>query len=158
VTDLSDPTANCPVKYRLYAYDSVKTEWVIWDNLVTDLVAEKGDYLNSEVTFNTDNGNMYARFSNFDLAALSDRFTTAGVTMIDYKIGAFVVGSTGEGAGALIENLVTADITFTMIDMATVADCAENKLTVTDLTIDEEYRIIEDIALATSGGKSDTVV
>jgi hypothetical protein len=158
VTKLSDETVDCPVKYRLFAYDTVKAEWVIWDNLVKDLIAEKGDYLNSEVTFNTDNGNMYARFSNFDIAALSNYFFDGATTMIEFKIGSFVVGSTDEGAGASIENLVTADITFTLVDLTTVADCADNKLTLTDLTLDDEYRTIDEIVLATGGNKSNTVV
>jgi hypothetical protein len=129
-----------------------------WSTLVKDLETE--GFLTSEVTFNTDYGNMYVKFSNYDINALHNRFhdTNTGETSISFKIGAFVAGSTDQGAGATVDDLETVEIKFTLIETDTQTNCMENVLTVTDLTLDQDQRVIEPITLSTGGTKSDYVI
>jgi hypothetical protein len=67
VAKLTDPNANCAIKYQLTCYDKETTSWRLWDDFVKDLETAAGRKLSSEVSFNTDNGNFFARFSNFDV-------------------------------------------------------------------------------------------
>jgi hypothetical protein len=71
--------SNCGIKYKLTCEDSDGT-WRMWEDLRQDLIVERGgDMLTSEVLFNTATGNLFVRFSNFDVDGLT-RFTVAGVT------------------------------------------------------------------------------
>jgi hypothetical protein len=69
---LSDPNADCAIKYKLSVWDVATQTYKLWDdNFVKDLENIKGGHLSSEVKFNTDDGSLEARFSNFDVQDLA---------------------------------------------------------------------------------------
>jgi hypothetical protein len=102
VAKLSDPTKDCAIKYKLTCYDKETTSWRLWDDFVKELETLAGGKLSSEVNFNPDYGNLFARFSNFDVEALKARFTNdqTNEVAIEYRIAAYVAGSTTMGYDA----------------------------------------------------------
>jgi hypothetical protein len=139
---LSDPNADCAVKFKLTCYDRLSSTWRLWDDLVKDFKTDAGRELSSEVRFNPDAGNLYVKFSNFDVEALTARLTdpVSGGVELQYRVAAYVAGSASQGAGASPDSLVKAEIKFTLLAAQTVADCSTNTLVRTDFTEAQEYR------------------
>jgi hypothetical protein len=118
VAKLSDPNKDCAIKYKLTCYDKQTTTWRLWDDFVKELETLAGGKLSSEVSFNTEYGNLFARFSNFDVEALKARFTddNTNEVAIQYRISAFVAGSTTQGYDASDDSLIKAEIKFKMLE------------------------------------------
>jgi hypothetical protein len=55
------------------------------------------------------------------------------------------------GYGAPVDSLVKAEISFKLLDTATVTDCSENILILTDFTVANEERELPEYAIPTAG-------
>jgi hypothetical protein len=157
ITELSDPTAMCGMKYRLLVKDpsaQAGSEWRLWEDIKKDLKTERGDKLHSEVKFDDATGDISVKFANLDIYNLP-RFTNAGVTKIDLKMVAFVAGSTVAGGDQTnFNNLAHIDISFKLLELQAVADCKQNVLTKTDRTTANAFRDLTAIDLPTGGASA----
>jgi hypothetical protein len=109
-TEFTDTTLDCKVFYRLQA------EWqgsfMDWDDVVLEIestLAGQDIALSSYVSFNVETGDINAGFSFRDFNALQTDFTDNGITAIKFKVFVTIPGSTTQGTGATLGDLVSAE-------------------------------------------------
>jgi hypothetical protein len=79
-------------------------------------------------------------FSSIDIDALEADFTDNGVTAIKLKIFVVLPGSTTQGTGAALGDLVSAQFQVTYIKPDEVTACEGNRLIKTDRLLSGEDR------------------
>lgn len=90
--------------------------------------------------FNAETGDINAGFSFRDFNALQSSFTNAGVTAIKFKVFVVIPGSTTQGTGAALADLVSAEFQIVYIEPAVVNACEGNKLIKTPELLSGEDR------------------
>jgi hypothetical protein len=55
------------------------------------------------------------------------------------------------GYGASVDSLVKSEVSFVLLETATIADCSQNKLILTDFTVAVEERELAEYTIPTGG-------
>jgi hypothetical protein len=93
-------------------------------------------HLTSKITWNDSTSELSATFTRTDIDAVRDLLDTR----LDFKIGAIIPGSEGNGATTTLDNLVTASFSINLLDSSLANECKANILMHSTTTFDGEAR------------------
>jgi hypothetical protein len=132
-----------------------------YQEFIEILEGEAGSQVLTSVwNFNKKTGDFSLDLSSKDVALFRARFTTAGVTKMEFKVQAMQPGSTTVGPLINRANLPFADFEYVIEDQAAIDACVQNRLIKTDLTKDDVSRTKTtfDYRIAKAGETDETLV